>query len=175
MAVDDARTALARRWLERFGPGTVNDLKWWAGWNLGATRAALANLETEEVDLDGAAALVLAGDVEPPHDPEPWVALLPSLDPTIMGWFERDWYVGGHRQQVFDRNGNAGPTIWADGRVVGAWSQRKDGEVVTRLLEDIGAERAAMVDAEAGRLPELLGEIVIAPRFNSPLSRELAR
>jgi hypothetical protein len=175
MAVDDARTALARRWLQQFGPGTVGDLKWWTGWTLGATRAALANLETEDVDLDGVAALVLAGDVGPPPDPEPWVALLPSLDPTIMGWFERDWYVGDHRQQVFDRYGNAGPTIWADGRVVGAWSQRKDGEVVTRLLEDIGAERAAMVDAEAGRLPELLGEIVIAPRFNSPLSRELAR
>jgi hypothetical protein len=175
MSADDARTAIARRWLQQFGPGTIGDLKWWTGWTLGATRAALASLETEDVDLDGVAALVLAGDVEPPPDPEPWVALLPSLDPTIMGWFERHWYVGDHRQQVFDRYGNAGPTIWADGRVVGAWSQRKDGEVVTRLLEDIGAERTALVEREAGRLPEVLGDIVVAPRFHSPLSRELAR
>jgi len=25
---------------------------------------------------------------------EPWAALLPALDPTTMGWSERDWYVG---------------------------------------------------------------------------------
>ena len=32
---------------------------------------------------------------------------------------------------LFDRNGNAGPTVWWDGRVVGGWSQRGDGEIVS--------------------------------------------
>lgn len=174
MPVDQARAALARAWLERFGPGTVNDVKWWSGWTLGATRAALAAVDTEEVDLDGTVGLVLAGDTAPLPPAEPWAALLPSLDPTTMGWTDRDWYVGEHRAQVFDGYGNAGPTVWVDGRVVGAWVQRKDGEVVLRLLEDIGAERAALVEAEAHRLPEVLGDIVVTPRFHSHLSRELS-
>ena len=38
------------------------------------------------------------------------LALLPGLDVTTMGWFDRDWYLGEHAKQVFDRTGNAGPT-----------------------------------------------------------------
>lgn len=58
----EAQVELARRWLARFGPGTITDLKWWTGWSLGATRAAVAALDTEEVALDdGTVPLVLAG------------------------------------------------------------------------------------------------------------------
>jgi hypothetical protein len=168
-----AQADLVRAWLARFGPGTVADLKWWTGWNLGTTRAALARLETEEVDLDGVVGVVLAGDTEPDPAPEPWVALLPALDPTIMGWFERDWYLGEHRAALFDTAGNAGPTIWVDGRAVGAWGQRKDGEIVVELLEDIGRQRTAEVAAEAERVRAMLGDTRIAFRFTSALGRRL--
>ena len=169
-----ARVELVRRWLERFGPGTEADLKWWTGWTLGQTRAALAGLDTEEVDLGGTTGLVLGDDVDPAEADEPWVALLPSLDPTTMGWQERRWYLADeHRTQVFDRFGNAGPTVWADGRVVGGWAQRKTGEVVVRLLDDIGAAQAAAVAAEAARLEGALGPLRLVPRFRSPLDREL--
>lgn len=168
-----AQADLAQAWLARFGPGTVADLKWWTGWNLGTTRAALARLDTEEVDLDGAVGVVLAGDTEPGPEPEPWVALLPALDPTIMGWFERDWYLGEHRAALFDTAGNAGPTIWVDGRAVGAWGQRKDGEIVVELLEDIGRQRTADVAAEADRVRAMLGDTRITFRFTSALGRRL--
>ena len=39
---------------------------------------------------------------------------------TFMGWKERDWFLGEHAEPLFDRNGNAGPTVWRDGRVVGS-------------------------------------------------------
>ena len=73
-----------------------------------------------------------------------------------MGWQERDWYLGEHRSALFDTNGNAGPTIWADGRIVGGWATRAGGEVVTELLEDVGREASQAVDAEAARTTELL-------------------
>ena len=41
-------------------------------------------------------------DLEPTEPVEPWAALLPPLDPTTMGWFERDWYLGPHKAQLFD-------------------------------------------------------------------------
>jgi hypothetical protein len=171
----EARVQLVRRWLDRFGPGTVADLKWWTGWTLGATRAALAELDTTEVDLDGEPGLVLAGDDEPVADPEPWVALLPGLDSTTMGWQARGWYLGDHKPHVFDTNGNAGPTVWADGRIVGGWAQRKDGEVVTRLLEDLGREQTAEVDAAAAQLQALLGDLRVTPRFPTPTDKDLSR
>ena len=126
-----------------------------------------------EVDLDGGSALVLADDVDVEPETEPWVALLPALDPTVMGWTERQWYLGDHRSALFDRNGNAGPTIWSDGRVVGGWAQRKDGEIVVRLLEDVGAEVEAQVAESAASLQQLYGDVRAIPRFRTPLEREL--
>lgn len=172
-----AQAELVRRWLRSFGPGTVADLKWWTGWTAGPVRRALAEVDAVEVEFDGegGVGLVLADDVDPvaPSEPEPWVALLPSLDTTVMGWFERGWYLGGHRPLLFDRSGNPGPTVWADGRIVGGWAQRKDGEVVFRLLEDIGAEASAAVEGATGELQAWLGAVRVAPRFPTPLEREL--
>jgi hypothetical protein len=170
---DEARVQLVRRWLERFGPGTAADLKWWTGWPMGEVRAALARLDTVDVDLEGALGFVLAADDAAVAPPEPWIALLPGLDPTPMGWQARDWYLGEHKPRLFDRTGNIGATVWADGRIVGGWAQRKDGEVVTRVLEDIGRAALAEVDAAAARLQTLLGAVRVTPRFPAPLDREL--
>jgi len=174
LPVEEARVALARAWLRVFGPAPVSDLKWWSGWTLGQTRAALAGVEMVEVDLDGVPAVALIDDLEPTSAPEPFAALLPGLDPSVMGWQARDWFLGPHRAALFDTNGNAGPTVWWDGRVVGGWSQRKDGEVVVRLLEDVGIEATAAVEAEAARLQEWIGPVRVVPRFRTPLERELS-
>jgi hypothetical protein len=168
-----ARVELVRGWLAAFGPGTVADLRWWTGWTAGEVRSALAQLDTAEVDLDGGSGLVLAGDLEPVQVGEPWVALLPALDPTVMGWAGREWFLGPHGPALFDRSGNVGPTVWWDGRIVGGWAQRRDGEIVFRLLEDVGAAAVAAVEAAAGRLASWLGEVRVTPRFRTPLEREL--
>ena len=169
-----ARAELARRWLTAYGPATVADLKWWSGWTVTQTRAALAAIGAVDVDLDGTPGVVLRDDVDAEPSPEPWVALLPALDPTVMGWKERAWYLGEHGPALFDRSGNAGPTVWWHGRIVGGWAVRKDGEIAFRLLEDVGADAVAAVEAEAARLAAWLGETNVVPRFGTPLERELA-
>ena len=172
-SLQDAQTELVRRWLAGFGPATVADVKWWTGLPMGQVRRAVAAAGAVEVDLDGTPGLVLPGDLDPVPAPEPWAALLPALDPTTMGWAGRDFYLGPHRQVLFDRNGNAGPAVWWDGRVVGGWAQRKTGEVVLRLLEDVGADATDAIEAEAARLAAWLGPVRITPRFRTPLEREL--
>lgn len=174
--VEVAQAELVRRYLRAFGPARLEDVRWWTGWTVAEVRRALAAIGAVEVDLgDGATGLVTADDAASAGDPEPgaWVALLPSLDPTVMGWKVRDWYLGEHAARLFDRNGNAGPTIWVDGRVVGGWAQGRDGEVVTRLLEDVGREAARGIDARASELREWLGPIRFVPRFRTPLETEL--
>ena len=173
---DEAATELARRWLGAFGPATAADLKWWTGWTTSLVKRALARLDVAEVALaGGATAIVLADDSEPVSAPAPWVALLPALDPAPMGWQERSWYLGAHRAACFDRSGNIGPTVWCDGRIVGGWAQRKgSGEIVVRLLEDIGAEAERAVAQEARRVREWIGDARVTPRFRTPLERELS-
>ncbi|MFD6158203.1 winged helix DNA-binding domain-containing protein [Nocardia sp. NPDC060256] len=173
MPAERARAELLRQYLHAFGPAPITDLKWWTGWGLGEVRKTLADLDVVEVDLAGSTGLLLADDVEPVAAPEPWTALLPALDPTPMGWQSRDWYLGPHAPALFDTYGNVGPTIWCDGRIVGGWAQRSDGEIVCRLLEDVGADAVAMIEAEAARTTEWFGDVRAIPRFRTPLQREL--
>ena len=164
--------AMVGAWLRAFGPGTEQDLKWWLGSTLTAVRRALADVSAVAVDLDGQVGYVLPDDVEAPAEKvKPWVALLPALDPTTMGWNERDWYLGAHKRQVFDTNGNAGPTIWCDGRIVGGWRQQADGTVEVQLLEDVGRQARRAIDAEAARLTTWFAGKRPLPRFPSPLCR----
>lgn len=162
---------LVRRWLRAFGPGTERDLKWWLGSTLGAVRRSLAAVGAVAVDLDGAEGWVLPDDVDPVEPVEPWVALLPVLDPTTMGWQERDWYLGGHRAQLFDTAGNGGATAWCDGRIVGGWHQDAAGDVVVVLLEDVGRGAQAALEAEAERLSAWLGGTRVGQMWASPLMR----
>ncbi|MCS7479569.1 winged helix DNA-binding domain-containing protein [Umezawaea endophytica] len=174
LPIADTQAELARRWLASYGPATVADLKWWTGWSLTATRQALAGME--EVELDGGTGYVVPGDAGPVAEPEPWVALLPGLDSTTMGWRDRDWYLSpAHVPRLFDTMGNAGPTVWCDGRVVGGWAQRADGEIVWTLLDDVGADAEALIAREAATLAGWLGAVRVQPRFRTPLERELSR
>ena len=159
-----ARAALAGRYLDRFGPATSDDVRWWTGWPVTATRTALADVGAEEVDLGDAPGWVLPGD-EVDEGTDPWVAVLPSLDPTTMGWKQRGWYLPEAAADAFDRNGNAGPTLWVDGRVVGAWAQDADGRMLTHYFEDVGAARRAELDERLAVLADAVGETRWTVRF----------
>jgi len=175
----DARAALAVRWLQAFGPARPEDLQWWTGWGKRDTAAALDAAGAVAVALDGdVPGVALAGDLEPMAEaPEPSAALLPALDPTTMGWKHRGFYLGDHGPRLFDVNGNASPTVWWDGRIVGGWAQSRGGEVVFSLLEDAGADAVAAVEEQAGRVQRLLDGVRLSPRARgySPVERELAQ
>jgi hypothetical protein len=174
MSKAEAQVELARRWLTAFGPATLRDLQWWTGLTAGEIKRALSSIETVEVDLDGVPGVVLAIDAEPVRSPEPWVALLPALDPTPMGWSARAWFLGENAPALFDRSGNIGPTIWSNGCIVGGWAQGKSGSVVCRVFEDIGAEARVQLEAAVHVLEGLLGSVRVTPRFRTPLERELS-
>ncbi len=164
---------LVRRWLTTFGPGTAADLQWWLGSTKGAVTRALADVSAVEVRLDdGDTGWVLPDDLEPVPAVAPWAALLPVLDPTVMGWKERAFYLGEHGPALFDRNGNAGTTAWWDGRVVGCWVQDPDGVVEVRTLEPVPEEAARALAAEAARLTEWLDGQRVSTVYSSPAMKE---
>lgn len=173
LTVAEAQAALARLWLQSYGPAAAADLKWWTGWTAAEVKRALASVRPAGVVLEQGDGLVLDEQLDPIAAPEPWAALLPALDPTVMGWTARHWYLGGHGPRLFDRSGNAGPTVWWDGRIVGGWAHRADGEIAYRLFEDVGADAVAAVEGAAGALAEWLGPVRVKARFPTPLEREL--
>ncbi len=145
--------ALVERWLRTFGPGTEADLVWWLGATKSAVRRALGELGAVEVALSAGIGYLLPDDLDDVPEPEPWAALLPVLDPTVMGWKQRGFYLSDDDvPHLFDTNGNAGTTAWWDGRVVGCWVQDEAGAVSVVLRHDIGAEGVRALEAEAERL-----------------------
>ena len=169
----EAARDLALRWLRAFGPATTVDLRWWTGWTVATTKAALADCAAVEVALDDGLGWVAPGDEDPVEPAGPWVALLPGLDPTTMGWKQRDWYLPAAAADAFDRMGNAGPTIWVDGRVVGAWDQRRDGRIGVRLFEELASARREAVERRAADVEAMLGGTRFTVRFPSPASSHI--
>lgn len=168
---DAASAELVRTWLRAFGPATIADIKWWFGHTLSWTRRALNAVGAVEVDLHGTAGVALPDDLEAEPETGPWCALLPGLDVTAMGWVDREWYLDGLRGEVFDNRGNAGPTAWVDGRVVGGWRQSADGRVELQIVADISRSTQKTLQRKADELTDWLDGAVIKPRFPSPLSK----
>ena len=172
---DAASVELLDRYLRAFGPVTETDMQWWTGWTKTKVRRALRRLAPREVAIGDTTGWLSPSDHDGASEEEPWVALLPGLDPTTMGWKQRDWYVEPSMVPLlFDRNGNAGPTVWVDGRVVGGWIQHPSGEIRYKLLDATAENRRADLDAAAKVLARVYAETRHKVRFPSPILRELS-
>lgn len=165
---------LVRRWLATFGPGTAADVQWWLGSTKTAVTRALTDLGAVEVVLDDATTgWVLPDDTVDTPPVDPWAALLPTLDPTVMGWKSRDFYLDPvHVPRLFDTNGNAGTTAWWDGRVVGCWVQDDAGAVRLSLLEDVEPAGLVALEQEADRLTRWLDGTVVGTVYSSPQMKQ---
>lgn len=149
---------LVQRWLDRFGPGTEDDIVWWLGATKGIVRTALADVAAVEVQLDdGEVGYVLPNDLGEEPAIEPWAALLPVLDATTMGWKSRGFYLDQDEvPYLFDTNGNGGTTAWWNGRIVGCWVQEPDASVRVVARHPLPKEAVRALDTEAARLTDWL-------------------
>jgi hypothetical protein len=132
---EEADVAVARAYLRSFGPATLKDASWWTGLGVKRIGRAVDSLgdEVELTMLTGSEdeylmhsadvdELGAAGFVE-----RPAIALLPSMDPLIMGYTNRDRYLDEPlRPFVFDRSGNATNVLLIDGRIAGVWDVTDD-------------------------------------------------
>ena len=164
---------LVRRWLATFGPGTEADLVWWLGATKSAVRRALSDVGAVAVRLEGGTdGWVLADDTDEVEEPDPWAALLPVLDPTAMGWRQREFYLDpADVPFLVDGNGNIGTTAWWCGRVVGAWVQDREGAVEVVLRHRLDADAVEALQSEAARLTRWLDGVVVASVYSSPLMK----
>jgi hypothetical protein len=173
---------LVRRYLAAFGPATLEDVQWWTGFTKGETEEALQAIAPLRVVVEGmeGECWMLTEDARrldafaPPEIP--WVSFLPALDPYIMGYRDRSRFLSpAHYGKVFDRAGNAMPTVWVDGRVVGAWGQRKNGSVVYGLFVPVNRTACSLVNARRCELEVFLQGEPLGLRTDTPFTRDLRR
>jgi hypothetical protein len=180
----EAALWLVRSYLGAYGPATFEDIVWWTGFSKGHTAECLRALYPElmQVSIAGLdqAYLMMSDDVHRlsqfvlPNSPH--VFLLPSLDPYIMGYQSRNRFLAPEdRAHVFDRAGNAMPTVWVDGRVAGAWGQRKNRSVAFGFFESPAVREVALVTAQTRRLAVFLDGEALSQRSHTGFTRALAR
>ncbi len=166
---------IVRRWLYTFGPGTEDDLVWWLRATRTIVRAALAALGALPVTLDTAATgRLLPDDLQEVADPGLRAALLPVLDPTVMGPARPRLLprpaprpaVRTPRQRRYDRLGR-----WPCGGLLGCWVQDVAGRVHLRLLEPVTPAERRLLDQEAQRLTAWLDGFRVTPVHTSPAMR----
>jgi hypothetical protein len=143
----------------------------------GAMRQALADLKAVKVRLERAQfGWVLPEDVDPEPPVEPWATVLPALDPTALGWKERDFYLApDFYLAIFDWSGNCGTTAWWNGQIVGAYVQDDADWVEFVLGRDPGPAGRAALHTEAQRLEEWLDGEKVNALYKSPSHRSNPR
>jgi len=116
-----AREELIRRYVDAYGPVTLDDVSWWTGMAKTRCREALGGLELEGVDVDGwPGPLWQFGEI--PAEAPDTIKALPVLDPYVQGYRDRERLIDPpHVEYVWDRGGNATSTILHGGRIVGVW------------------------------------------------------
>ncbi|BDH59832.1 winged helix DNA-binding domain-containing protein [Tsukamurella sp. PLM1] len=164
---------LVREYLRAFGPATETDVVWWFGATKSAIRAALAEIGAATVRLErDRTGYVLPDDLDPVGPVEPWAALLPALDPTPMGWKEREFYLDpAFAGAIYDTAGNAGTTAWWDGEIVGAYTQDEAGTVGLVVKPDTPLPAREALQAQADRLGEWLDGERVNSLYKSPITK----
>ncbi len=125
-----AKKRIIQQYLTSYGPTTITDIAWWAGFTKTEVKRELSEIteDTSTIKISNLSGefYILRSDLEhlikmqPSNDVT--INLLPFLDPYIMGYKERERYLDRKfYDYIFDRSGNSTNTILVDGKISGVW------------------------------------------------------
>jgi Winged helix DNA-binding domain len=155
---------LVRRYLEGFGPASVQDVAQFSLLRRPAVRDALAALAADVERLEGPGGAELfdvTGSPLPPGDTPAPPRLLPMWDSILLAYADRSRVVpSDYRRLVARNNGDVLPTLLVDGHVAGVWRPVEGGIEATpfrplpkEAWTGLAAEAAALVGFLADRDP----------------------
>ena len=167
---DEALRTVCRRFVATYGPTRPRDFREWFGGGLtpANARALFESLDSglDEVDVEGHAAFVLAGDVTFPQ-PLPSLRLLPEYDVYVMGFRERDQLVPDPVREQVARDGRGryeGPAgvrfVTIDGVAAGLWHRKKRGKKIELSVRPVAKptrSQRAELERETRRIGTFLG------------------
>jgi hypothetical protein len=152
---------LVRRYLEGFGPASVQDIAQFSLLRRPVVRDALAALAGELERLegpDGAELFDLPGAPLPAEDSPAPPRLLPMWDSVLLAYADRGRVIPpDHRRLVSRNNGDVLPTLLVDGYVAGVW-RPVPGGIEATAFHPLPDESWAGLAAEAAALLAFLAD-----------------
>ncbi len=173
---EDAQVQLLKRYIKVFGPVTEADAVWWTGLGKGRVRTAMDALESELLPIqikgysDEYAMLnsdyrALKQFKAPRSLP---ALLLPYEDPYPKGYLLRKRLVKTEYESQVYIDGQAQPTAWVNGNIVGTWNRVFDdrGDQFTiQLFQNIGRNEKTTLTNKAHALWQMMtrtdGKVVL--------------
>lgn len=129
---------LAFFYFERYGPAAVDDFIWWAGLSPLACKVAVKAIQTELVHVKVTGIVedlfILRTQLDKlkasPNEAPQMVRLLPYEDALIKAYKATRYRFFGDKDEAIDQAmkhsitkcGEAKPTVWLDGTIIGIWS-----------------------------------------------------
>ncbi len=163
--------SLVVRYLEAFGPATMQDIAQFGTIYRPPVQATLASLGDALVRYEGPNEELLydvPGGRLPPEDVPVPPRLLAMWDSTLLAYADRSRIIPpAYRSQVMRKNGDVLPTILVDGHVAGVWRPTAIGIEVT-AFHPLGDDAWAGLETEARSLRALLAgrePIIFQGRF----------
>ena len=152
---------LIQLYLSAFPPAPLSDLATCLGATAASVRAALAQLEVIEVEVEGKPAWILEADLpalrKAPQPKDAPAFALPEQDPLVIACPSRD-RLGPGLASAFPASGETPGTVWIEGRVIATWRREADVAEVRPLGRSTPPPRAlAAAFAQ--------GEPVLRPRL----------
>lgn len=162
----DATRALVAAYFKQYGPATVADAAWWSGLGELKIRRTIAEMgeRLASVRVEGIASVcyMLAEDYESLSgvrlNPDN-VEFLAYEDNLLKGYKESRcrFLIDNKYESVFNRIGEALPTVLVHGRIAGIWHFEKEaGRIRYSLFDDFGAAVEKLVEQRQQRLEDLL-------------------
>lgn len=149
-------TAIVRRWLRAFGPGTAADVTAWSGvTGIGPLVKGMTDLvqhtdESGRTLYDVPDAAPVSGDLPAP------VRLLGTYDNVWLSHAGRDRVTTPEsRKRWMGLNGGNGRTVFVDGWLEGLW-RVVDGDIELELFRSLGRREKQELDDEVERIRSLL-------------------
>jgi hypothetical protein len=165
MEEDAARAELTRRYLGAYGPAGPQDLAAWSGLSLSEARAGFEMVSAEllEVEVDGSSTWMLktcAAWLDEPQAGTLTVRLLPSYDPYLLGYRNRDLCVPQrYAKRIHPGGGVIRPILLVDGCAAGTWRLKRRSSgfvVVVEPFESLGVEVMRALEDEVRELGRFL-------------------
>lgn len=163
---EEGARRLVRRYLEGFGPASLQDIAQFSLLRQPVIRDALRTLAPELSELEGPGGAKLFDVVGAPLPPEDTPApprLLPMWDSILLAYSDRSRVLAPDlKPNVIRRNGDVLPTLLADGFVAGVW-RPVDGGIEATAFHPLPEDAWSGLAEEAKALGALLADRDPAP------------
>lgn len=124
---EEARQTLLSNYLRCYGPATVQDFAYWAGFKVREARKVFGLIDGEEVTIGAKKYYINAGDTFESEDESDHIVLLPEYDSYVMGHKDKSRIIKEeYRSQVFLPLAAVAATIVKNGHIIGTWHMKKD-------------------------------------------------